>query len=246
MTAPGNDPAPAAALSPAIVVRARDAGRHYRILHLARPAAGANRHTLARHRVPGQFVGLAAAEGGEASLFAMAAPPDPAADALEILVRTGTALADRLADLSPGDPLLMSEPDGPGFDLAAARGHDLLMLAAGSGIAPVRAAAHAIVADRAAYGAVALYYGQHHEHDFAYRADLDALADHDLRLVLVVSGAQPDWTGHRGYVQRIADAEWQHWSCLLLCGMPAMETEARQIAHRRTITTILTNTGTGT
>jgi sulfhydrogenase subunit gamma (sulfur reductase) len=257
MTAPGADPAPRAALSPAIVVRARDEGRHYRILELARPDPAASRLTLSRHRRPGQFVTLAPAAGGDESpfaiaspaaphaesLFAIASPPTPEAESLEVLIRTGTGSADALAALGEGDSLLMSDPDGPGFELTAARGRHLLMLAAGSGIAPVRAAAHAIAADRAAFGDVALYYGQHHEDDFAYRADLDALATRDLRLVLVVSGDQPDWTGHRGYVQRLADAEWQHWNALLICGMPAMEEEARAIAHRRTVDLVLTNTG---
>lgn len=243
MTAPGADPAPRAALSPAIVVRARDEGRHYRILELARPDRDASHQTLSRYRRPGQFVALATAAGADESLFAIASPPAPEAASLEILVRTGTASADALAALAPGDALLMSDPDGPGFDLAAARGRDLLMLAAGSGIAPVRAAAHTIAADRASFGDVALYYGQHHEDDFAYRADLDALATRRIRLVLAVSGEQPDWAGHRGYVQRLADAEWQHWNALLLCGMPEMEEEARAIARRRGVDLILTNTG---
>lgn len=239
MSAPGPAPDPLAAPVPAVVVGAREEGRHYRVLRLARPDRVATRATVARYRAPGQYVRLAAENIVDETFFAMAGPPEPDADALELLIRTGSPLADHLATRRPGDRVLMSEPEGPGFDLAAARGHDLLLLAAGSGIAPIRAAAHAVAADRGAYGAIALYYGQHHEDDFAYRADLDRLAARDIRLVLVVSGDQPDWTGHRGYVQRVAAAEHQHWSCLLVCGMPEMEAEARHIAGPRPV---LTNT----
>jgi ferredoxin-NADP reductase len=133
----------------------------------ARPAATAQATLIvepregfvAAYRRPGQFckMRLGDAEG----VFAMFSAPG--APLLRFLVRVGGPdggdAADRLAEQPDATPIEMTLPAGEGFALERARGKALYFVATGTGVAPVRAAIEAVLAERGAYGAIHLDHG---------------------------------------------------------------------------------------
>ena len=173
---------------------------------------------------------------------------------LELLVRRGPGLAGVLAGLPPdagpvvarGDragapgaestltlpedaPLRTHGVRGAGFALAAQAGRDLLLVAAGSGIAPLRAVLQVLKQQRQRFGRIALYYGERVEADFAYRRELQALREADVAIELVLTRPPADWPGGTGYVQTHLRALPPAWlgpdTAVLLCGQPAMISE---------------------
>ena len=184
----------------------------------------------ASHTVPGQVVKLRAASGE--AYFALASAP--AADAtVDLLLKRGGRIADELvASALPGTRIETSAPFGKGFPIGQAEGRDLLLFAAGSGIAPVRALIQHVVAHRNRFRRVSLFYGQRRGADFAYRSEHLDWERHGIRVVLCPSDADEAWPGVRGRVQEVARALALAGSDpagteAYVCGMTAMVNEVK-------------------
>lgn len=180
---------------PATVLAAADETPHLRTL-LLEVAPDVARS----HRFPGQYLRARAAPNTPEAYFAIANPPD--GDRFELLVKRGSAVADTLAALAPGDRLELSPAAGPGFPVDASRGKDVLLFATGSGIAPIHAALRAIAAGRERFGEVHLFFGVRTRLDFAYGEELDALAARGIRVHRVVSQPLDERDRYVGYVQQ--------------------------------------------
>jgi ferredoxin-NADP reductase len=176
---------------------------------------------LARaHVAPGQYMKLRT-DAGE-GFFALAAPPGGGA---EFLVKRGSALGDALAGLDEGAAIEVSEVQGKGFPVDTAEGRDLIFVAVGSGITPVRAAIAHALARRDRFGRLLLLYGQRSPDAFAYAGDLPAWEGAGLEVVRVVSRPEgTSWSGARGYVQEALAARRPEVAraSAFLCGMKPM------------------------
>jgi NAD(P)H-flavin reductase len=156
----------------------------------------------AAHALPGQVVKVRAGPGE--GFFALASAPDPGGRA-ELLVKRGGHVADAaIAGASPGADLQVTAPFGRGFPLEPALGHDVLLFAAGSGIAPIRALLQALLRRRDEVDRIVLFYGQRRGGDFAYRAEHLSWERRGVRLVLCPSAAEDAWDGVRGRVGAVA------------------------------------------
>src|SRR5262245_4200059 len=87
----------------------------------------------AAHERPGQYVKLESDAGK--GFFALASAPGAP---LELLVKKGAPFADALAALPVGARIAASAPAGQGYPVRDHSGQDVLLFAAGSGIAPIR------------------------------------------------------------------------------------------------------------
>ncbi|ABC80523.1 oxidoreductase [Anaeromyxobacter dehalogenans] len=194
------------------VLAAWDETAPFRGIRLSLPPA------LARaHRAPGQVVKVRTAAGE--GFFALASAPSPDA-VVDLLVKRGGKVADAaIVAAAPGATLAITEPFGKGFPVEEAAGRDVLLFAAGSGIAPIRAVVQHVLAHRDAFRRVTLFYGQRHGAEFAYRAEHLAWERGGVRLVLCPSGEDDAWPGVRGRVQEVARA-------LAFGGTPPEETVA--------------------
>src|SRR5262245_50685805 len=96
-----------------------------------------SREVAASHTAPGQYVKLEKDGLGE-SFFAIASRPNPTGDRFDFLLKSGSALADAIAALAPGDVIHTTVAQGKGFPLDRAHGCDVVLVATGSGISPVR------------------------------------------------------------------------------------------------------------
>jgi NAD(P)H-flavin reductase len=212
------------------VVEAHDETAALRNLRLALPEGAAR-----AHRRPGQVVKLQA-PAGEAYVAVASAPS--AAGTIDLLLKRGGPVSDAvIAAGTPGATLRVSAPFGRGFPVEEAHGRDVLLFAAGSGIAPIRALVQHIVAHRPSFGLVTLFYGQRHGSDFAYCAEHGAWEAGGVHVVLCPSQADEAWTGVRGRVQEVARSlafggATPESSVAFLCGMTAMVDDVRATLSR--------------
>lgn len=172
------------------------------------------------HGAPGQYLKVRAG-GGQEGFLALASAPGAQP---ELLVKRGAPLGDALAALAAGAPVAVSEVQGRGFPVDAAAERDLIFVAVGSGISPVRAAVVHALGQRERFGRMLLLYGQRSEDGFAYAAQLAAWQERGLEVVRVVSRPGDGWQGARGYVQEVLAArrpEVENASAFL-CGMKPM------------------------
>ncbi len=183
--------------APADVLAAHDETPALRAVALRLPPALA-----AAHRLPGQAVKLRTPAGE--SFFALStAPRDDGR--VELLVKRGGRVADdAVARAVPGARLEVSPPLGKGFAVEEARGKDVLLFAAGSGIAPIRALVQHLLARRGEVNRVTLFYGQRHGSEFAYAAEHLGWERGGVRVVLCPSREDDAWRGVRGRVQEVA------------------------------------------
>jgi sulfhydrogenase subunit gamma (sulfur reductase) len=190
-----------------------------------------------RHARPGQVVKLRTRDpgGDHEAYFALANAPR-ADGMVELLLKRGTPVADALASVAAGSLVEATAPFGDGFPLDAARGRDVLLFAAGSGISPMRALLQALLAQRD-HGQLALFYGQRSDRDFAYVREHDAWRGDGVHLVLCASQPSPSWTGARGYVQTVAHELKLHQvgtdnAVAFLCGMRPMVDDVRRVLRQ--------------
>jgi NAD(P)H-flavin reductase len=156
----------------------------------------------ASHLVPGQVVKMRTTAGEGYYALASAPAADRRAD---LLLKRGGRIADAaVAAAVPGRDLELTAPFGKGFPVAEAEGRDVLLFAAGSGIAPIRSLVQHILGRRERFGRVTLFYGQRHGADFAYGREHPAWERGGVRVVLCPSREDDAWRGVRGYVQEVA------------------------------------------
>ncbi len=191
---------------------------------------------LARHHQwPGQVVKVRT-PAGEA-FFALATAPRPDGRE-ELLVKRGMPVADAaLARAAPGGLLEITAPFGKGFPLDEAKGRDVLLFAAGSGIGPIRAIVQHILARRDGFARVTLFYGQRRGGDFAYRREHLDWERGGVRVVLCPSGEDDAWQGMSGRVQVVAPTiafggSAPEDAVAYVCGMTAMVDDVRRTLAR--------------
>jgi len=182
------------------------------------------------HSAPGQVVKVKAPSGE--AYFALASAPSRVGRA-DLLVKRGGRIADEaIAAAAPGASLSVSAPFGKGFPVSEAEARDILLFAAGSGIAPIRALIQHLVARRDQCGRITLFYGQRRGGDFAYRSEHLDWERHGIRVVLCPSGPEDAWQGVRGRVQEVARSLAFGGAppvdgVAFVCGMSAMVNEVK-------------------
>src|SRR5436305_14431814 len=115
-----------------VITRVREQGRNIRSFDLL-PEAAAQNHGVTF--VPGQVAALRVADE-EPAYFAFAGAPDDRE--LEILVKRTIGTSVALFDMREGDEIELLGVVGHGFDLERMRGRDLVLVAMGTGVAPLR------------------------------------------------------------------------------------------------------------
>lgn len=159
------------------------------------PVAG----PLARPR-PGQFHMLWAFGVGEVPI-SVSHVGDGGAGAQHHTVRAVGATTRALCGLAEGETLGVRGPFGAGWDLDAARGADVVVVAGGLGLAPLRPVVEAIAARRDRYGRVAVLVGARSPDDLLFTEVLGAWRGRfDLEVEVTVDHAAGQWRGDVGVV----------------------------------------------
>lgn len=147
---------------------------------------------------PGQFTMLWAWGAGEVPISVSALEPD---GRLVHTIRDVAGVTKTLCASKVGDVLGVRGPYGRGWDVDAARGGDLVVVAGGIGLAPLRPVVHAVLADRTSFGRVVLVVGARTEQELLFRGELDGWWHRREILVrTIVDRASAGWAGSVGVV----------------------------------------------
>jgi sulfhydrogenase subunit gamma (sulfur reductase) len=153
--------------------------------------------------VPGQVAVLAVA-GEEPAYFAFASAPEDAE--LEVLVKQKVGASNLIFDMQPGERIELREVVGRGFSLDDQKGKDLVFVAMGTGVAPLRSALRHVLKRKSEFGQLVVLYGARTPDDFCFRDETDGWEDAGVELRQVISRPDGhDWSGPTGYVQSLLD-----------------------------------------
>jgi NAD(P)H-flavin reductase len=172
---------------------------------------------------PGQFNMLYALGVGEVPISISG---DPAVcSRLLHTVRAVGRVTRPLCALRKGAILGVKGPFGVGWPLDEARGKDVLFVAGGLGLAPLRSAVVHVLARRADFRRVTLLYGARSPDTLLFRRDLEAWRGRlDFEVEVTVDHAPADWRGHVGVVPALlARARFDPQAAIaMVCGPEVM------------------------
>ncbi len=190
--------------------------------------------------LPGQFNMLYVFGVGEAAISLSGDPADT--QTVMHTVRAVGSVTQALARLRPGESVGMRGPFGSAWPLEAARGHDVVIVAGGIGLAPLRPVVYHLLRYREEYGRVALLCGARTPADLLYAAELEQWQQRgDLKVLVTVDRGDPSWRGSVGLVTSLfprVEFEPQQ-TAGLMCGPEVMmrfvqrEFEKREVSDDR-------------
>ena len=127
---------------------------------------------------------------------------DPAArQQVQHTVRAVGPVSAALARLQPGDTVGVRGPFGTGWPLAMAAGRDVIIVAGGLGLAPLRSAICRVLAERQRYGMINILYGARSPDDILFLSELAAWREvSGVTVEVTVDHATDAWRSHVGAV----------------------------------------------
>ena len=165
----------------------------------------------------------------EQGYFAFASAPDD--PELEILVKQKVGASRLIFDMKEGEKVELLGITGHGFPLDHYKNRDLVFVAMGTGVAPLRSALRHVLRRRKEFGELVVLYGAQTPEDFCYSYEIDHWADEGVELRQVISRPLGhDWSGPTGYVQSLLDHVLPSLTSpvALICGSKEMIEETRE------------------
>jgi NAD(P)H-flavin reductase len=172
---------------------------------------------------PGQFNMLTVFGVGESAISFSGDAADQGR--LVHTIRAVGPVSAALTRLQPGAAVGLRGPFGVGWPMAEADGQDVVIVAGGLGLAPLRPAIYHLLANRERYGRIALLYGARSPSQILYREELEEWRRSlDIEVHVTVDHADPAWRGVVGVVTKlIARARFDPLhSVAFLCGPEVM------------------------
>jgi NAD(P)H-flavin reductase len=148
---------------------------------------------------PGQFSMLWVFGVGE---LPISISGDPALhDRLVYTVRSVGQATHSLVNREVGDGVGVRGPFGTGWPVEAARERDVIVVAGGIGLAPLRPVIYHVLQNRKDYGRLVILYGGRSPRDLLYRKELAAWArSRETQVLVTVDYGGLNWRGHVGVV----------------------------------------------
>ena len=148
---------------------------------------------------PGQFTMLYAYGVGEVPVSVSGIGDSPG-QALVQTIRAVGAVTRALCATAPGDMIGVRGPFGTDWRVSGADGRDMLIVAGGIGLAPLRPVLLAALAERARYGRVVLLVGARSPGDLVFTRELDTWRRRGVDVRVTVDHGNPGWDGRVGLV----------------------------------------------
>lgn len=150
---------------------------------------------------PGQFNMLYLPGFGEVAISISSDPGEP--KLLGHTIRTAGSVTQGIARLRAGDKLGLRGPFGTPWPMEAARGKNVLIVAGGVGIPPLRPVLLSILRRRSDYGRVLLLYGARTPAELLYTGEFQRWKDGQIEVHVTVDRADETWTGQVGVVPQL-------------------------------------------
>lgn len=184
---------------------------------------------------PGQFNMLYHFGTGEVPISISA---DPNSGFLQHTIRAVGPVTKAIRRLRPDDMLGVRGPFGSAWPIGGAIGRDIIIVAGGIGLAPLRSVLYHVLAVREKFGKVFLLYGARSPAEILYRDELEQWRGRfDLEVRVTVDHAGSDWRGNVGIVTTlISRAAFNPSTALaMICGPEVMMRFTVRELHKRGI-----------
>lgn len=150
---------------------------------------------------PGQFNMLYAFGMGESAISISGDPARP--EELVHTIRAVGTVTRALQGMRKGDMVGVRGPFGRPWPMSEAQGKDLVIVAGGIGLAPLRPVIYHAVKNREAFGKVVVIYGTRTPADLLFIKEIETWRKKlDLQVVVTVDVADRTWKGHTGVVTK--------------------------------------------
>ena len=153
---------------------------------------------------PGQFNMLYAFGIGEVPISISGDPDDP--ERLVHTIRAVGPVSEALTKMGSNDRVGVRGPYGTSWPVEEAAGSDVLVIAGGIGLAPLRPALYHLIKRRSSIGRFSLLYGARTPKDLLFHKEIESwrrTPDMDVRVT--VDHATKDWIGDVGLVTKLLD-----------------------------------------
>ncbi len=175
------------------------------------------------HR-PGQCAMLSVPGVGEAMFSITSSPTNE--EYMEFSIKKCGCVTDWLHQAEPGQQITIRGPYGREFPVDDEfAGKDLLFIAGGVGLAPLRSVVNYCRDKRQNYGKIDIVYGARSKDDLLDYNEIieEWQKDTDVRVYLTIDNAQDDWDGHVGFVPSyVEELNFDTNKTAVLCGPPVM------------------------
>ena len=172
---------------------------------------------------PGQFNMLYVFGVGEVPISISGDPAN--ADRLVHTIRNVGGVTNAMAGLNKGDVIGVRGPFGSAWPVKEAEGDDVVIIAGGVGLAPLRPAIHHVLTDRSKYGRFVILYGARTPRDIMFMPELMKWRGRvDTQVEVTVDRTSNDWSGNVGAVTKlIPRADFDRGrATVLVCGPEIM------------------------
>jgi len=173
---------------------------------------------------PGQCAMLSMPGVGEA-LFSITSSPTNN-KYVEFSIKKCGCVTNWLHSAEVGQQITVRGPYGNGFPVETEfKGQDMLFIAGGIGLAPVRSVINYVRDNRANYGKVDIVYGSRSKDDLVFFKEIidEWTADSSINVHLTIDREQEGWDGHVGFVPTyVKELGFEPTKTAVLCGPPIM------------------------
>ena len=175
--------------------------------------------------MPGQCAMVSLPGIGEAMFSITSSPTNE--DYIEFEIKKCGCLTNWLHMIEPGQEITVRGPYGNAFPVDDAfAGKDLLIIAGGVGLAPVRSVINYVRHYRDRYGKIDIVYGSRSKEDLAFYDEIvnEWMKDErDVHVHLTIDREQEGWDGHVGFVPNyVKELGLDTNMVAILCGPPIM------------------------
>lgn len=173
---------------------------------------------------PGQCAMLSMPGVGEA-LFSITSSPTNT-EYVEFSIKKCGCVTEWIHGVEVGQQVTVRGPYGNGFPVETEfKGKDMLFIAGGIGLAPVRSVINYVRDNRANYGKVDIVYGSRSKEDLVHYEEIinEWMADPSINVHLTIDREQEGWDGHVGFVPTyVKELGFEPNKTAVLCGPPIM------------------------
>ncbi len=174
--------------------------------------------------MPGQCAMLCIPGVSEAMFSITSSPTNK--EYQEFSIKKCGTLTDQLHSLEVGDEITVRGPYGNNFPVdTELKGKNLLFIAGGIGLAPLRSVINYVLDNRDDYGTVDILYGSRSMDDLVKLEEIQNvwMKTPGVNVHLTIDREQEGWDGHVGFVPAyLKELEFNTNKTVLLCGPPIM------------------------
>lgn len=174
--------------------------------------------------LPGQCAMISVPGVGEAMFSITSSPTNK--EYQEFSIKKCGVLTDYLHTMEVGDQITVRGPYGNNFPVETElKGKNLLFIAGGIGLAPLRSVINYVIDNRENYGTVDILYGSRSMDDLVGLKEIQEVwaKEDGINVHLTIDREQDGWNGHVGFVPSfLKELGFENNKTALVCGPPIM------------------------